>query len=180
MPGGKGATLSTLSLARLAARRGVSVVLVDGDYENPQVAQQLGMAFDRSWGEQAKDPATISEVAVQSIEDNLTVLPLCPAPPAGRSAPPEAAGRALASLAAQHDVLLIDAGPMFAAARHWFSRQAGQVVDCALVVRDVRTVTDEQLGDVVERLGSRDIPVVGVAENYSVTSAPVASQPPTS
>jgi hypothetical protein len=42
------------------------------------------------------------------------------------------------------------------------------------VVRGVDTVSDAQLADVLERLSSRHVPIVGIVENFSVTQ-PIAA-----
>jgi Mrp family chromosome partitioning ATPase len=174
---GEGRTTMALALARLAAGRGVSVALLDGDYDNPQVASQLGLSFDTGWNQRSVDPTDLSEVAVQSLEDRLTIVPLRCDLPAGPDASRDRAAAAIARLTAEHELLIIDAGPMFTAARHWFDQPTAKGIDGALVVRDLRTVTDEQLTDVVERLESRGIRIVGIAENFESPSALPSLEP---
>ena len=167
---GEGCTTLTLALARLAASRGMSVILVDGDHATPQIAQQLGLSFDAGWDERVGDPSTLSEVSIQSLEENLTVLPLRPRDHAEPSPDRKSAASAIADLSSEFDLVLVDVGPMFSAVRFWFDREDDRVVDGALVVRDLRTVTDQQLDDVLQRLASREIPVVGIAENFGSPS----------
>ena len=170
---GEGRTTLALALARLAARRGISVIVVDGDHEHSQVAQQLGLSFDKGWDEQGSGADEVSEVAVQSLEDNFSVLPLRSGPRA-QTVNRQGAARMLATLASAYDLLLVDVGPMFTAARYWFEFQADRAIDSALVVRGVDTVSDTQLADVVERLSCRHVPILGIIENFSVTQ-PVAA-----
>jgi Mrp family chromosome partitioning ATPase len=172
---GEGRTTVALCLARLAAGRGVSVVLVDGDHEHPVVATALGISFDLGWDTSADNPPNMAEVAVQSIEDDLSILPLCGNLHRG-DASIARARVALSSLSKVHDLVLVDAGPIFTAAHRWFDRQGGRLmVDHALVVRDLRTISDFQLADVVERLRVRDVPILGIAENFQ----PPSGNPPT-
>jgi Mrp family chromosome partitioning ATPase len=170
---GEGRTTLTLALARLAARRGCSVVVVDGDHEHPQLAQQLGLSFARGWDEQGSSAEELAEVAIHSLEDNMAVLPLRNA---SRPNPLDrhGAARMLNCLASTYDLLLVDAGPMFTAVRYWFEGQMDRAVDSALVVRGADTVSDTQLADVVQRLSSRHVPIVGIVENFSVTQ-PIAA-----
>ncbi len=149
----------------------MSITLVDGDYDNPQIAGQLGIAFEKGWDDMGDNPPPISEVAVQSIEDNLSILPLREN---GHHRGLSGKGRAcaaLATLAEANEVVLLDAGPMFTAAHRWFGRQTCSSIHCALLVRDVRGTTETQLTDVVERLTSRDVHVMGIAENFELTSS---------
>ncbi len=172
---GEGRTTVAFCLARLAAGRGISVVLVDGDHEHPVVATELGISFDMGWDAAVDNPPNMAEVAVQSIEDDLSILPLC-GNPHRCDASIARARVALGSLSEVHDLVLVDAGPIFTAAHRWFDRQGGRLmVDHALVVRDLRTISEFQLADVVERLRVRDVPILGIAENFQ----PHSGNPPT-
>ncbi len=163
---GEGRTTLTLALARLAASRGLSVILVDGDHDAPQVAQQLGLSFNAGWDERADDSSSLAGVAIQSLEENLAVLPLKPRDSAKPDPDRQPTTSAIAALSADYDLVLVDVGPMFSAVRHWFDREEQPAIDGVLVIRDLRSVTDQQLDDVLQRLASREIPVVGIAENF--------------
>ena len=73
---GEGRTTLILALARRLAAGGVKVLLADGDLESPQVAAQLGLDIEQGWDEATAGGLTIWDTMIESIGEQLTVLPL--------------------------------------------------------------------------------------------------------
>ncbi len=106
-----GATTMTLSLARLFAAQQLSVVLVDLDESNPELAQALGVRPMISWLATLDEGVAIEEVLIESVNDRITLSPLCRATgdPARIEAIP-VAERFWNPLASHFNVILADCG----------------------------------------------------------------------
>jgi sensor domain CHASE-containing protein len=72
----------------------------------------------------------------------------------------------IGSLADACDLVLIDSGPMFVAARQWFCATVHDCIDGALIVRDMRHTVAEQVDDVCFRIGECGIHELAVIENF--------------
>ena len=163
---GEGRTTFGLALAKVAAEQGMNVAVVDGDFDRANLASQLGMSVEIGWDEPNSDSMTPADFAVQSLADNLTVLPLRRG--AARAAELELNDRSadlVDVLARSHDLVLIDVGPMYLAASRWLQSKPQTVAPHALVVRDVSTASEHHLTDVVDRLEAAGVKVMGIAEN---------------
>ena len=144
----------------------MSVAVVDGDFDRANLASQLGMSVEIGWDEPNSDSMTPADFAVQSLADNLTVLPLRRG--AARAADVELndrSGDLMDVLARSHDLVLVDVGPMYLAASRWLQSKPHTVTPHALVVRDVSTASKHHLTDVIDRLEAAGVQVMGVAEN---------------
>jgi len=104
-----GATTMTLSLAKLFAAQQRSVVLVDLDEPNPNLAQALGVKPLISWLATLDEGVAIEEVLIESVHDRITLSPLCQS--SGSPMPLDAitiAERFWLPLAKHFDVILVD------------------------------------------------------------------------
>jgi Mrp family chromosome partitioning ATPase len=113
---GHGGTTVALCLSRILAQRGTRVCLVDGDYRQPSLAESLGLDAERGLESVLSGEAALGEILVESLEDQLLVLPLA------RPMAADAVGRSklrqtvtFGELRDQFDVVLIDAGSLGAA-----------------------------------------------------------------
>ena len=164
---GEGRTTLALCLARSAAQAGLKVALVDADFARPQLAASLGLEIAASWHEAAIGKSTLSEAAIKSLEDNLTVLPLdvsTAAAPLSLADP--RLTKTLRDMASAFDLLVIDLGPTAAGDESLFPENEPPPADAAIVVRDLRYCTPTESQAIGERLSLSGIEAVGIAENF--------------
>lgn len=163
---GEGSTTLALCLARWAAMFTGRVALVDGDIMQPRIADSLGLSFARGW-EELSPHVKLSETSVYSVADRLVVVPLGEKSGLFASEPdPKLAGHLLGQLSSCFELVVVDAGPMFDAAHHWFTDPTSRYIQGALVVQDVRRTSVQQVMDVRRRLAERGIERVSVVENF--------------
>jgi Mrp family chromosome partitioning ATPase len=164
---GEGRTTLALCLARSAAKAGLKVCLVDADFARPQLAASLGLEIAVSWHEAAFGTTTLSEAAIKSMEENLTVLPLdvsTAAAPLSLADP--RLTKTLREAAAVFDLLVMDLGPTVAGDDSLFPENEPPPADAAIVVRDLRYCTSAESQTIGERLSLSGIEAVGIAENF--------------
>ena len=166
---GEGCTAVALALAKALVEQQQQVILVDGHFTAPSLADSLGLLAQVGWEDHLSGDKPLAEALIESLEDHLTVLPL-------RQAAADdwrvGVGRLKASfdeLRRHCDVVLIDAGPLGAPddRRHVLSWAAPCRVDRALVVRDVRTATEREAAELDERLHGCGIAQWHFVENFS-------------
>jgi Mrp family chromosome partitioning ATPase len=181
---GEGRTALALTLARRLAAGGAKVLLVDADFESPQIAEQLGLLIDQGWNAALADGAPLWDAMVESLSDHLTVMPLAARPVAAAGA---LASRGSASgspsvwvstqttmprwddLRHHFDVILIDAGPLGAddagASGHGLPAAIAHS-DVAIVAFDCRGSSRSQLAEAQRRLLDSAVFPLGVAETF--------------
>ncbi|MEX2138577.1 MAG: hypothetical protein WD894_04910 [Pirellulales bacterium] len=74
---GQGCTTVVLCMALKLAAQGLRVCLVDGNVSHPQLAEMVGLEPDRGLEIILAGEATLGEVLIESLEDHVTLLPLC-------------------------------------------------------------------------------------------------------
>ncbi|HEU0299318.1 MAG TPA: CpsD/CapB family tyrosine-protein kinase, partial [Longimicrobium sp.] len=163
---GEGKTTSAVNLAATLARRGRSVVLVDGDLRCGMIAGTLGVPQHPGLSELLTGQATLPEV-LRTVrleeETELYVLAAGHTPPdPARLLASEEMHELLRRLRARFEAVVIDAPPV------------NLVTDAALlgadsdgVVMVVRsgTTSEDQLRDAVRHLEAVGAPVLGVVLN---------------
>jgi Mrp family chromosome partitioning ATPase len=165
--GGEGVTTLLLAAARKLLKQGQKVVLVDANWNNPQLAQSLGLLPQIGWEETLSDGLPLEEVVIESLDDGLAVLPI-------REQTTTTIDRAkiaasLDILAREFDVVLVDLGPL---ARHgdedvsW--HEATAEMDAVILVQNVRTTTPNRLAAVRERLAECNVRHAGTIQNFVV------------
>ncbi len=164
---GEGRTTLALCLARAAAQAGIHVALVDADFARPQLATMLGLETAYGWQEAATGKIPLSEAAVKSLADRLTVLPL---EVSTTSAPLSLADpRVTATLratAATFELVIVDLGPLGATTEVLFPPGESCPLDAAVVVRDTRYASVNESRLAGDRLYDAGIEAVGIAENF--------------
>jgi len=167
---GDGCTTLLLCAARRLAERGLKVALVDADFANPWLARRLGLLPEAGWEELAAGRLPIEEVAIESIQDELVVLPLCGTPPrresSGRDLPDPVAN--LNVLRDHYDLVLVDLGCFgdLVEQDHVGAAAALRWVDAVLLVHNVRSVPPDELDQTRHRMQAAGLAVAGVAENF--------------
>jgi Mrp family chromosome partitioning ATPase len=161
----EGRSTIAMSLARLAAQSKLDIALVDGDLDEPSIGTYLGITFDTSWNH--IDPKLpLGEAAIVSIKDQFVVFP------AGHdTAFPERtvrnnAGPLLASICESFDLVFVDVGPIYTAAHRWLMPESCNLIRNALVVRDVRRTSVEQVDDACCRLVKAGVQNMAIIDNF--------------
>ncbi len=164
---GEGSTTLALCLARAAAGAGARVALLDGNLQRSEIGEKLGVDFASGWQGAALNELPLAETAIVGIEEGITLFPSAQAAVSGIASLAEAGvGRVIRTAATNFDLLVIDAG----------RRELGanvELVDAAIVVRDVRMTSEEETLGTALTLRAQGVKAVGIAENFV---APQASQ----
>jgi Mrp family chromosome partitioning ATPase len=161
---GDGCTTLLVCAARRLAQGDRRVIVVDADFANPQVARRLGVLPESGWEDVLAGQLPLAEAIIESVEDGLALLPV-------KSAVREA-GRVVESRVAtclkllrdHYDLVLVDLGDLDQGSP---AEAMGELIDRAVVVRDVRFSSQSDLGRVRERLAAAGIGEVGVVENFT-------------
>jgi Mrp family chromosome partitioning ATPase len=171
---GEGRTTLALCLARVAAKAGIRVVVLDADFARPQVASRLGLEISHGWQDVALGSIPLNEAAIKSLQDSVTVLPL-EITAIRRSlslSDPRVTG-VLREATSAFDLVIIDLGPLGPGEVCAFPPGEACPIDAAIVVRDLRFATAHECQDVGERLYDAGIEAVGIAENFVEDSSAV-------
>lgn len=171
-----GCTTVLLCLARQLAAQGKSVVVVDANFQNPQLATALGIYPTTTWQDVLDRGAPLEEALVHSAEDGLVLLPS-----ANRWQRPAAEKISLqASVTAgvlryEYDIVLVDLGTMLSEtqdAGHSKKQDAGMLqlietmrIDASILVANPSSDSDHDLNTVTRTLEKIRCPVLGVVEN---------------
>jgi len=156
---GEGRTSVALCVARFAADVGISTVLVDADFSNPQIAVRTEMNVDEGWESALNGESALTDAAVVSIDDNLTILPL------GKRAKRCQIGleevdesRLLTEISKSFDLVIVDTGP--------FPVEDANVFDTVLIVRDSRSRSINETDELAKQIAATGVEVVGAVENF--------------
>ncbi len=153
---GVGCSTVNLCLARLLAQAGKSVVLVEGNFESNTLAKSLGLEFETGWEDVLLGRVPLAESVVQSIDDQVALLPLA----GGHPSPSELLASIQTSVSAgvlryHYDFVLFDLGSpdqgAQLAAVHGILEHCR--LDASILVADTYA-TDSQSGQEVEHLMS--------------------------
>ena len=161
----EGCTTLALCLARAASAAGLKVAVMDANQDSPQLAERLGVAFPHGWQEAVRGETPLSETAIASVSDALTLLPL--AGSSHRKVPLQdpKVTELVQAVAAAADLLVVDMGT--ASAGRGFEQGARCPLNAAIVVRDVRRTSEQDALATAVRLKEGGIAAVGIAENYA-------------
>jgi hypothetical protein len=111
----------------------------------------------------------LSEAAVRSLGDAITVLPLEAAAARGQlSLADPRVTATLRAAAATFELVLIDLGPLVPGEDELFPDGETCPFDAAIVVRDLRYASAAESETIGERLYATGIEAVGVAENFVI------------
>ena len=157
----EGATTAALCMARTAASINVPTVLIDGDVNQRSIGERLGISFEQGWNDNS---IPFVEAAVGSTEDQLTVVP------ATEGAADISRTLSLIHELADHfELVIVDTGPIFTAAHHWFEQPISSSMHNVIVVQDIRNTAPDELEDVHSRLSKSGMLDVAVVENFSAS-----------
>jgi Mrp family chromosome partitioning ATPase len=164
---GEGRTTLALSLARAAVKAGVQAAVMDADFARPQLATKIALDVAYGWQDAALGRIPLSEAAIKSLADNLTVLPL-ESSAATRSlslADPRVTATIRAA-SATFELLILDLGPHAAGETIGFPTGEACPLDAAIVIRDLRFATQADSEAIGQMLLTAGVEAVGIAENF--------------
>ena len=157
---GEGVTTLALCLARTAADAGLNVGLLDLNLQRPTVSTRLGLRFACDWQSTAAGKSPLSEAAIKSLQDGLTVLPLYQHGEAVvQSLGDETVAKLIREAATGCELLILDAGQESLS-------EIASLIDAVMVVRDVRMTTEQQTLSVATQMKRCGVQAVGIAENF--------------
>ena len=167
---GEGCTTLLLCAARRLASRGLKVLMVDADADDPQLDRRLGLAPEAGWQDVAAGRVALAEAVIESVEDRLAVLPFGARGADGAAPKGDAplAAAALEILRRSYDLVLVDLGPSCAAAsgQRLPAQTAAGAIDAVVLVCDVRSTSREKLAGLQDRLAEAGIAQAGLVENF--------------
>ncbi|HEY2841902.1 MAG TPA: cellulose synthase operon protein YhjQ/BcsQ [Pirellulales bacterium] len=167
--GGEGCSVIAMTLARALAAQQQKVVLVDAHFAAPRLANCLGVAAEVGWEESLAGERPLAEAVVQSIADQMALLPLKQPTPADWRLAETRLKSCFDELRRHFDVVLIDAGPLGEPSdkRHLLAWAAPCRVDRALVVLDGRSAIEQDMADVDNRLQACGIAQWSFVDNFA-------------
>jgi Mrp family chromosome partitioning ATPase len=166
---GEGRSTLALSLARVAAKAGIQVAVMDGDFARPQLASKVGLEVAFGWQEAALGRVPLSEAAIKSLADNITLLPLESASTSRMlSLADPRVTATIRAAAATFELLILDLGPLGVGEEIAFPPGETCPLDAAIVVRDLRFATAAESEAAGNALLDAGIEAVGIAENFVV------------
>jgi Mrp family chromosome partitioning ATPase len=159
---GEGRSSTAIGLAMAAAAAGIRVALVDADAEAPTLANDLCLDLQFGWVDTIRGGLPIKEVAVNAIEDGVTLIPLMP-PHGPTAATAEEMVRLIELVTDKFELVIID-GP---SGKSPSIRRCIAAVDSAVIVRDVRRTDTAAINEFSYRLREFGVRGVGVVENFA-------------
>jgi Mrp family chromosome partitioning ATPase len=165
---GEGRSTIASCIARSVAQRGIQVVLIDGDLENPSLADTLNLEISQGWNDAIAEGMPLEEIAVHSLEDKLTLLPLTYGADAPKTAHIERyIGAVLDRLRESFDLIVVDATYMNSLDNRLIGSDSDETVDAMILVTDGRIDDPQQIETAVRRIKNLGISSVGIVENFT-------------
>lgn len=163
----QGCTTMLLCVAKRLADRGLKVALMDADFAHPSLGASLGLLPEEGFEAVLAGRAKVEDVAIESVGDEMTVVPLGAPAAAQAEAREGVAAQAVAidALRRAHDLVLVDVGDLSAGpdAR---GRSLPRGADAVVAVQDVRSTAQAEVAEVLRRAESEGLVSLGVVENF--------------
>lgn len=167
---GEGCTTLLLCVARQLADSQLRIAVVDADLNNPMLARRLGLLPEVGWEEVLAGRMPVAEVIIESIQDRLSLVPLCGSVPGGDypiGTDPEPT-TSLELLREHYDLVLVDLGEFgdSAAVASGPLQAVINWIDAAVLVRDVRSTPEVELDETRRLIEAAGIVETGITENF--------------
>ncbi len=169
---GAGRTSVATGIAVTAASAGLRVALVDATLATTPpksaVADVLNLEVERGWLDVIRQGSSVAEIAIHSIEDQLTVIPAGRGPLVATPTADEFACL-LGPLRQAFDLVVIDAPPHDDAVIEALTSAAASqkpLIDAAVVVEDVRDAERAATVEILDSFASQGIIDLGLVENF--------------
>ena len=161
---GVGRTTMTITLASWLARVGIRTVVIDADFESPDLASQLGVEVDAGWEQDLLGDADAREFCLASAADGFSIVPLSESVDADETVKDRLA-EVVNVMSRHYDLVLIDGGP---GADVWERRIASRQLG-VLAVQDARRRHEDELSILFGGLTRMQLRILGVVGNFEPT-----------
>lgn len=176
---GEGRTLLALSLARHLGALGLHALVVDADFQKPNLARSCGIAIQTGWDDILASQLPLGEALVAATADNVTLLPWR----AASTFTPKIASTIQATgifrqLASQFDALIVDAPPLgdAEAVGDFTGLAEAAHIDSIYLIHDVRSIAESQVSLIASTLRRSGATLLGIIENF-IAEAPTHETP---
>ncbi len=166
--GGEGRTTVACCLAMLAGSHGLNVAILDGDIENPTLSVQTNLDIEQDWKTAMLNQMSLEEVAVHSIDDQVTLLPLVN--PINRDELASDDNRIafmLHELSQSFDLVIVDMGHMGSTRSLVTSMGEQGMINAVVTVVDLRNSSPGRLDACLRRIRRTGISSIGLVENFA-------------
>jgi Mrp family chromosome partitioning ATPase len=165
---GEGRTTVACCLAKLAGSRGLKVAIVDGDIENPTLSYQTNLDVEQDWKTALVNQLPLEEVAVHSIDDQITLVPLVnPITQHEMSTDDKRIADMLRELSESFDLVIVDMGHMNSKRSLVTSLSEQGMINAVVAVVDHRSSTSEEIESCVRRIRKTGVNSIGLVENFA-------------
>jgi Mrp family chromosome partitioning ATPase len=167
---GEGRTSVILAVARQIAERGGRVVIVDADFEKPDLARYLGLAPEFGWDGVLQGELPLEEVLVTSLRDRVAIVPWHQRlSPGVLPFHPLRASISLGMLREHYDLVLVDGGPLLSDRKPNGLASLVQAAhfDGSYLISDCRPQAAGTLAEPLRMARNIGLRVFGAIENFS-------------
>lgn len=166
---GRGSSTVAMCLARVVARSGLRVALVDADPDGEPLADALNLDVEQGWLDCVTKGSRVEEAAIHSIDDGVTVFPMLGTTNSPRiPLLPAALENLLQAMQGHYDLVLFDAQKMDQKHCVLTRGNTGNFIQAAIVVIDPEEAESAGLESAVEQLQNLEISSVGIVENVTI------------
>lgn len=168
-----GATTAALCMARRLSAWGAHLGLIDASFESPGLAKSLGVSPLFGWEDALRGEQPLSEVLVQSLEDEIMLLPLAEATDRFENLNLTAGVQSAIGVGAvndHNDVTLVDAGAPWSVpdgTRHFMRFLSRIGIRGVILVQSSEQTKTVDEANLTEHFQAAGIPIVGMIHNYS-------------
>lgn len=163
---GVGCTTVAMCLAKQLAQTQASVALLDANVDHPDLAKQLEVQVSVGWNNLPTCGQDLTEAAVASTLDNLTLVPLHdPVEYKSKTECRQIAVDILSELTQTYDLIVVDTGHTGRDVLGLFSAHTIEGINIIFVSRPNSAPVSDILK--TNRLGLAKLPIVGIAENFA-------------
>jgi len=163
---GTGTSTVACCLAMIAGRHGLNIALVDGNMENPSLCYQTNLELEVDWHEAVARKMPLEEIAVHSVDDQVTLVPLL----ARLSAPQlneQNMAKMLSELSQSFDLVVVDLGNM-ATSRNLVTALGDLgAINAVVAVVDRRNSSAERIESCLRQIRQTGIASIGLVENFA-------------
>lgn len=163
---GSGTSTVACCLAMLAGRHGLNVALVDGNTDNPSLCYQTNLDLDVDWQEAIARQLPLEEIAVHSVDDQVTLVPLL-----ARLSAPQFSEQNMAwmlrELAQSFDLVIVDLGHMQAPKNMVATLGDLGALNAVVAVVDHRNLNNERIESCLRQIRQTGVSSIGLVENFA-------------
>jgi Mrp family chromosome partitioning ATPase len=159
---GNGRSTVAIGTALAAAATGLRVALVDVDIDAPDLSEQLRLETTVDWISALRNGQSLEQAAIASLEDGVTFLPLVDSFDRKTPITSLELDQLRDQITAGFDLVVFDGSPV----KSWTSLHLARGVDSSLIVRDVRSASQQDVNAAAELLRRHGVRGIGVIENF--------------